>query len=130
MVFSVILIDHTSKSTVNSILNISKPQAFFIDPHLKTAWAIEHANCIKRGKCAGKKIFNKILLKKVIQGAIEDVQSNRYPSCIETIETKFQNILQQLISRPLRTLYIPQAPLLTPKESQFRTIIYSATYKR
>jgi long-chain acyl-CoA synthetase len=28
------------------------------------------------------------LLKKVIQGAIEDVQSNRYPSCIETIETK------------------------------------------
>jgi hypothetical protein len=45
---TVILIDHTSKSTrVNSILNISKPQAFFIDPHLKTAWAIEHANCIE-----------------------------------------------------------------------------------
>jgi hypothetical protein len=83
----------------------------------------------KEGSAPGK-IFNKIFAKKVIQGAIEDVQSNRYPSCIETIETKFQNILQQLISRPLRIIYIPQAPLLTPKESQFRTIIYSATYKR
>jgi acyl-coenzyme A synthetase/AMP-(fatty) acid ligase/acyl carrier protein len=88
---TVILIDHTSKSTrVNSILNTSKPQAFFIDPHLKTAWAIEHANCIeiKRGIAAGKKIFNKIFAKKVIQVATEDIQSNRYPSCIETIETK------------------------------------------
>jgi long-subunit acyl-CoA synthetase (AMP-forming) len=55
---TVILIDHTSKSTrVNSILNTSKPQAFFIDPHLKTAWAIEH-NCIeiKKRKCREKNI--------------------------------------------------------------------------
>jgi hypothetical protein len=65
---TVILIDHTSQSRVNSILNTSKPQAFFIDPHLKTAWAIEHANCIEiKRKCAGKKIFNKIFAKKVIQ---------------------------------------------------------------
>jgi hypothetical protein len=62
---TVILIDHTSKSTrVNSILNTSKPQAFFIDPHLKTAWAID-ANCIEiKEEVRRKKYSIRSLLKK------------------------------------------------------------------
>ncbi|NRS88734.1 long-chain acyl-CoA synthetase [Flavobacterium sp. 7E] len=87
---TVILLDHTSKSTrVDSILSSCSPDAYFIDPKLKISWGIEHSNCIeiKRGTEGKKKFLNKIFAKKPTQEPADDLNTNSYPNCINSLET-------------------------------------------
>lgn len=85
---TVILLDHNSKSDrVQALINSCQPDAFFIDPNLKTEWGIGQKKNIeiKRTTDKKKKFFNKIFLPNTKLEKTDDFLSNSYPACINSL---------------------------------------------
>ncbi len=86
---TVILTDPNAKAErTHAILAAAKPDAFFIDSELMTAWNMKGGNIveIKKSPVAKKSIFKSFFSKNSATTDSREVLDHTYPACLEPLE--------------------------------------------